>query len=596
MQIEIKNFLGVEDAVIPLIDKPLAVIGPNASGKSSMWLAIAGILSRNTNPMGLTAASGRPYIHDDHDQGEVTLDDDGTALRRWTLTEKGMRVMPEAETDSLTHCLGLTDFVQAKAAERTKVWEECFLPPNEELLALIGTNLSELIAEEAVVEDVLRELGSTPWAKVCAVYESKRQESKRQWEEYSGVRYGANKADTWTPKGWKSEWDQVTVAESKTRLEEWREALRMLLAVQVVQEADVERAAEAREQIPDLEKKVRVEADQLEAALQHGKIVQEKYKVIRDQGLVAKNEINTHNAATPKKKETVACPSCKSELVIGPGQKLTLDTDERAFQAILSNWKTVGDQMHSELEGLRARGVEILREKQPIDREIAEIKKEHLLATARAEAARRAAKLGEGEVETDKTRRQQAEAEQAVDDAKAATYLIESKTNARNAHISALSYDAIAKALGPQGIRARALQGPMDALERYLDTLADLSEWPQVRIDRTYEVKIGPRYGKLSSESERWRANFMIQCAIALVKKEKRVVVDRADILDASSARQLWRLSERLVEMGVFPIVCATHSMESPPAEWESVFYEFPDGWGVAQGFDQGSEERTLTK
>ena len=594
MQIEVKNFLGVEDAVIPLIDKPLAVVGPNASGKSSLWLAIAGILSRNTNPMGLTAASGKPYINDDHDQGEVTIDDDGTTLRRWTLTEKGMRVMPEAETDALTHVLGLTDFVSAKPAERTKVWEECFLPPNAELVAMIGEKLTELIAEEAVVEDVLRELGRQPWPKVCASYESKRRESKREWEEYSGVRYGEDKANTWTPKGWKSEWDQVTVAEANTRLEECRESLRMLQGVQVIQEADVERAAEAKERIPELEKDAMVLGGELEAAKQHESILQQGYNKIRDAGIAAKTALANHNETQPKKKDTVACPSCKNELVIGPGQKLSLATDERAFQAVLSSWKTVQNQMQAELDGLRTRGVTVLREKQPIDREIAEIKKEHLLATARAEAARRAAKLGEGAVETDKTRRQQAEAEQAVDDAKSATALIESKTNAANAHISALSYDAIAKALGPQGIRARALQGPMSDLERYLDTLADLAEWPKVRLDRTYEVKIGPRYGKLSSESERWRANFVIQCAIALVKKENRVVVDRADILDANSARQLWRLGDRLAEMGVFVIVCATGTITAPPAEWERVFYENEDGWGVSQGFDQGSEDRTL--
>ena len=592
MQIEIKNFLGIEEATIPLSDNRLAVIGPNAIGKSSIWLAIAGLLSGNTNPMGLSAASGKPYVHDDHDQGEVTLiSEDGVTLRQWTLLEKGMRVMPEAEADSLKHVLGLTDFIKAKPAERTKAWEECFLPPNKELVAMIGKELSELISEEAVVEDVLRELERTPWVKTCATYEAKRREAKRQWEEYTGVRYGEAKADVWTPKGWRSEWDHVTVAAANTHIEDCREVLRTLQSVQAIQETDAERAEQAKELIPGLEKEVERLTGELEAAKQHVLILRNDYNSIRDQGLAVKTTLTTHTNARPKKEETVPCPACSVALVIGAGRKLYRATNEGAFQAILSSWKTAADQMDKELDTLRSRGLQILTDQQPLDREVAAFQSEHDNAFSQLRVCRQEILKGEGRVETDEDRRHLSEAEQSVDDARAACSLIETTVKAKDAHISSLSYDAIAKALGPQGIRSRAIQGRLSDLKRYLDEIAAVSEWPQVSLGKTYEIKVGRRFGKLSSESEQWRANFMLQCAIALVKKETRVVVDRGDILlaDAKSAAQLWRLGDRMAEMGVYPIVCATGTVETPPEDWQVVYYmNRGEGWKM---HGQGKEE-----
>ena len=600
MQIEIKNFMGIESAIIPLSNKPLAVIGPNAIGKSSIWLAIAGLLSRNTNPMGLSAVSGKPYIHDDHDQGEVALIEDGLTLRQWTLLEQGIRVMPEAETDALKHVLGLTDFIKANPAERVQAWEECFLPPNKELVAMIGTELHELIAEEAVVEDVLRELELQPWVDVCKTYESKRREIKRQWEDYTGARYGIEKATTWTPRGWKSEWDHVTVAEANTRLEEWREALRMLQGVQMIQETDAERAAEAKEEIPDLEKHVEILIGDLEAAKQQARIHQKDYDAIRNQGIAAKTTLANHDSTQPKQEETVPCPACSEALVIGAGRKLFRAADGAAFQSILSSWNTVRGQMQHELDDLRERGREILVEKQPVDVEVAALHEKHIAAGRRLHVCRAAAKKGDGQVETEEVRRHLSEAEQAVDDAKVAGNMIENMVSARNAHVSVLSYDAIAKALGPAGIRSRAIQGNLGDLERYLAEIADVSGWPQVSLGKTYEVKIGRRFGKLSSESEQWRANFMLQCAIALVKKEPRVLVDRGDILlmDAKSARQLWRLGNRMAEMGVYPIVCATGTIQDTPEFWQVVHYERErpgaDGWRLREqgDYEQGDEDR----
>ena len=526
--------------------------------------------------MALAAASGRPYINDDHDQGEVTLTEDGVPLRQWSLEERGIRVMPEAERDALKHVLGLTDFIKAKPAERTKAWEECFLPPNVELVEMIGTELRELIAEGAVVEDVLRELELQPWVEVCKNYEAKRREIKRQWEDYTGARYGVDKANTWTPRGWKSEWDHVTVAEANTRLEESREALRMLQGVQMVLEADVERAAEAKEILPGLEGDVRVLTGELEAAREHGRILQEDYNKIRAAGIAAKTTLAHHDKTRPKQDETVPCPACSVALVIGAGRKLYRAANEGAFQAILSSWHTVQGQLQAELDELRRRGNHNLASKQPVDAEITALQEKWTAAKRRLNDCRQSVKKGEGQVETEEIRRHLSEAEQAIDDAKVAGDMIANMVSARAAHISVLSYDAIAKALGSSGIRSRAIQGRLGDLKRYLGELADVSGWQQVSLGKAYEVKIGRRFGKLSAESEQWRANFMLQCAIALVKKEPRVLVDRADILlmDEKSSRELWRLGNRMAEMGVYPIVCATGTMAAPPASWEIVFYE----------------------
>ena len=155
MQIQIRNFLGVIEADIPLEATPVVVTGPNASGKSSLARAIGGLLSRNANPLSL-ASTKRRYVHDAADDGEVALiDDAGHKVRWWRLLETGIRELPDAPKGISQHTLGLTDFLSIPPKYRVEVWESCFLPAPKVLVELVSAQLKKEISRSAVVDEVI---------------------------------------------------------------------------------------------------------------------------------------------------------------------------------------------------------------------------------------------------------------------------------------------------------------------------------------------------------------------------------------------------------------------------------------------------------
>ena len=572
MEIEIRNFLGIKEAYIPLVNRPLAVIGPNASGKSSAAVAIAGILSRNHNPLGLGTTS-KPYINDESDHGEVVLrGPDSLEYRRWILEERGIRIVADVQKDCNIHALGLTDFINLSTKARAEVWEQAFLPPNKVLLEMIGNDLKEQIAQEAVVQDVLRQLRTQKWTDVCTIFAHKAREAKKEWQGYTGVHYGSKKADLWTPEGWHSEWDSITPAEARTLLENAREMVRVRQIGHAVQESDTARSKAAKMEIPGLQKEVGDLNHRLGEERKKLQVSEKKYSGVRDTGLLVRAEHESHEKSKPERENTVSCPSCGDALVIGPGETLSRAKDESAFETHIRAWEMGRENLWKQLEALRSQARTIKTEELiPQGKIVDEIERKHNAASSFLTIAQRDSRMEQGKVITEEDVKALAEAEQAVEDAQAASQSINRKTNAHNAHMSVLNYASIALALGPRGVRTRAMQKNLNLLKHYLLQMSESFRWPKVDMDSTYAVRINGRYGVLCSGSEKWRARFMIQCALALVKKENRVIADGADILDDVGSCQLFALCDWLAESNVYAIVCATGTIEGVPSSWEMV-------------------------
>ena len=66
MKLHVENTLGIVSAEIELIPgQILEVVGPNASGKTSLATCAQAVLARESNPLGLSAADAkRCYPHD----------------------------------------------------------------------------------------------------------------------------------------------------------------------------------------------------------------------------------------------------------------------------------------------------------------------------------------------------------------------------------------------------------------------------------------------------------------------------------------------------------------------------------------------------
>ena len=573
LSVEITNFLMIAEVAIPLDENPTAVLGPNASGKTSISTALAGILSRDPNPLELGAAR-RPYLHRGAEDGEVVLrlSETGIECRRWIMSETGIRAMADGPPDASKHVLGMTDFVELKPAERTRIWESCFLPSNKELVAMVGEDLKNQIGSPDVVDKVLGMLRIRKWSDVEAVYKHQARESKTEWQRLAGRNWGKVVAEQWKPQGWRSDLDTVTQAESRTKYEEQREKLRLVQIKQAVDESDVSRAQEALAELPNLKKEHATLAEAFSRAKMSKDTVDRELASITRNGLRVRDELQQHDNSKPERDETTPCPSCGKALVVGPGTTLTMAQDTSAFDTAVQAWSRGRQTLADKLDVLRKENVRLKSSHiEPAAAVIEQARAVYQDITSRLGVTERQAKLAGATVYSEEDQRRQAAAEQAIDDARAAVEMIDLNAKARQVHQNILSYSAIAVALGPRGIRARAMTAGMGQLQSTLEDLSGSTGWPKVALDSTYAVAIDEFPGPVCAASWKWRANVMLQAAIALVKGEPRIVADGADILDHTGFRQFVSLCNWLATKGVVPVVCATATVEGFPPEWHSV-------------------------
>lgn len=579
MEIQITNFLGIEQVAIPL-GVPVAVTGPNASGKTSLATACAGILAQNDNPLGL-GATKRPYMRDSADSGEVLLTDEhGTIYRHWRLMEKGIRVLPDSPDSLSKHVLGLTDFIGIPPKHRVEAWESCFLPAPKELVSMVSSELEKQISRSAVLDEVLGLLRLRKWTDCEAVFSHKAREAKQEWQRIAGETWGSKKADGWTPTGWRSDLDAVTPAECRTRIEEAREALRLVQTGQAVHESEIERARQVAVEIPSIVKELEGRTEARNDAKAAYDAINDEVRAIRDNGLAVKTNLERHDRTQPIREQTVSCPACGEALVVGPNGTLARVRDESAFESMDSAWRVGRKKLADELERLRAVAREIVGTRlNPAKKVLVTAEDRRSETASRLSAAKREAVTEGKRVITDDDQRRVAEAEQAVDEAKAAEQLVGQRVGAQNAHLNVVNYSAIAQTLGPKGIRNRAMRKQLDALDAALEDIRSICMWPRVRLDTSYSVIIADRAGGVSSESEQWRANFMLQAAIALVLGERHLIADGADILDEAGREQLIVLCDWLANRGVYPLLFATGSLGVLPESWATV--EIIDGRSV---------------
>ena len=573
MQIEIRNFLGIEAIDIPMVNAPVLVTGPNTSGKTSLSTAIGALLARTDNPLSL-AASRQPYLNDKADSGSVVMrDDNGVEYLAWHLLEKGIRALPDCPAAASKHVLGLTDFIHLAPKYRVDVWEGCFLPPPRDLVEMVGKELEQQLSSTAAVEEVVAMLRSRSWDDCMAVFSHKAKESKRNWSTISGEPYGTRKADRWTPRGWRSDLDNLTHAEARTKLEEAREALRMVQVGQAVAEADVARGQRAAAEIPNIEKDLDIAKERYNGTKAQHDTVSQEFANLKAEGLSLRQKLEQHDRQQPIREDTTPCPACGEALVVGMNRSLTRARDESAFNAQLRAWQMGREKLERDLNERRVIARDMRMTKvDPVATTLEKQRTEMQGVLSRMSTATREARMSDGHVVTEEDQRLAAEAEQRVEDAKEAVDLIVAKTKAHQEHMNAVNYAAIAFALGPKGIRSRAMKSKMDELDSALREIEQVALWPRVTLDSTYAVSIAGRVGVVNSASDKWRANYMLQSAIAFVLGEQRVLADGADILDADGRLQFIRLVDWMNTQHIYTIVCATGSIgEEIPASWRTV-------------------------
>ena len=191
MRLEIERTLGIERAAIDLTPGQIVeVVGPNASGKTSLAVCAQAVLAREANPLGLSAADAkRSYPHDGADDAEVSLEGDQDLYVTWYPTRGTVLNGPGAVT-SCPEAVGLVDFTAKRGAkERAAIFQNALLPDPMTVLEAVRETLAGYLPETDLV-GVMQMLEERGWEPTAGVYEERGRQAKREWREVTTKTYG----------------------------------------------------------------------------------------------------------------------------------------------------------------------------------------------------------------------------------------------------------------------------------------------------------------------------------------------------------------------------------------------------------------------
>ena len=559
MKLSIERTLGIINAEIDLEPgRIVEVVGPNASGKTSIAVCAQAVLARESNPLGLSAADAkRSYPHDGADDAQVELtDENGTGvtwypIRSTVLSNHGdvQYANPEA--------VGLIDFTAKRGAkERSAVFQGALLPDPDTVLEAVKERLGAYLDPKDLA-GAMAMLAERGWEATEAVYGDRARVAKREWAAIAGRTYGVRVAADWRPDGWLADFDHMTPQIAEERVTNARDALNALHRVQAISESEQEAAERAAADLPGLEAHL-------------AELTAERDKVLADRDAIptmtaADRRNRLQNQIDEERRNLSAvhqCPHCAGHLAIRQGQ-IVIGDDSALVQSRIDEFVTQHDEADAELEKLTAADRPLIHQLQTLD--ASKSASESTLAQCRREAAKT------GTVQTEADRAALAQAEQAVEDTREVVRLVKAEADATRLHETIVRYTEIARALGPEGVRAKMMATRLRTLNSGLRVIHDASKnanglptWPLVYISENGSIS-STAYGNrerpitICSESERWRAQAAIQLTLGAITGSKAVVLDRADLLDAGNRAGLVCAVNRVAsKTGMAVLLCST--------------------------------------
>ena len=565
MKLKIENLLGVKRAELDL-DGIVEVVGPNASGKSSLAACAQALLAHEQNPLGVPATqTARVYLHDGEDEGLAEID--GVEWR----PGKGLTVTGGAVPLSRPEAVGLVDYTSRRGErERLESLQSALLPDASEILDAVRKRLLEYMPP-VDVDGLLEIIEERGFNAAAEIYAERGRESKRQWQDITGRKYGIKVASDWRPDGWLADMDAMTTQQAEEAVVAAREALAALGLVQAVSEVEAQSAAEAQDALPGLERA-------LEAA------EQDEYAARLDLSELASIDAVTSAIKTEERelsrqrrlsRETphLACPHCARAVALGADGALA-QYDEEAAHLAREQAKTKAVEVEgllAELAGKHKALQESVQEKTAVIHTATDETGEAKTALA---VAKQLSRNAGAVVDTAGRRADLMQAEQAVDDAKRTSTMVFAEAGAAKLAETIVRYTEIVSALGPQGVRAQMMEAGLKRLNQGLSIIGQESRWPIVRVLDKGAVMWDYRPIQICSESERWRAQAAIQLTLAAMTGSQAVVLDRADLLDASNREGLVRAVKRVAgKTGIAVLLCSTGTANGS-APWKQITIE----------------------
>ena len=574
MKLKIVNLLGVKRAEFDL-GGIVEVVGPNASGKSSLAACAQALLAHEQNPLGVPATqAARVYLRDGEDEGLAEID--GVEWR----PGKGLTVTDGALPLSSPEAVGLVDYTARRGEkERLESLQSALLPDMSEIIDAVRERLLAYMPKQDV-GGLLDVIGERGFDAAAVIYAERGREAKRQWQDIAGRAYGIKIASDWRPDGWLADMDVMTTQQAEEAVTAAREALATLHQVQAVTEAEAQQAAEAKASLPGLQATLQATSDEVQTirADMDGLPLQQAEEAVT----AAERELAIQRGITRAKKATLSCPHCRRTLsclhcrrVVSMSSDGTLEQyDEEAARLVCEEAKGRAVEIEDQLMKL-ALDLGVLRKavqgQQELLHAASDVRGE--AKTSLAVAERLALQVG-AEVDTADRRAGLMQAEQAVDDAKRTSGMVSAEARAAELSETIARYAEIVRALGPQGVRAQMMEVGLKRLNAGLSIIGREAIWPLVQVGGKGAVMWNGRPIQLCSASEQWRAQAAIQLTLAAMTGSQAVVLDRADMLDASNREGLVRAVKRVAgKTGIAVLLCST-GVVNGAAPWKQVAIE----------------------
>ena len=562
MKLSIQQTLGIVSAEIDLEPgRIVEVVGPNASGKTSIAVCAQAVLARDSNPLGLSAAeSKRNYPHDGAEDASVELNAGGNLGVTWRPGRGTIMDWNIANSPSTSHptAVGLIDFTgKMKAKERAEVFQSALLPDPETVLKAVHERLAEYLPADDLA-GAMEMLGERGWDATETVYGDRGREAKRAWNGITGKTWGIKVAADWRPDGWLADFDHLTPQIAEERVTNARDALNALHRVQAISESEQEAAEQAAADLPAFEQTLAdLNADKVQVISDRDKI---PTLTVADQRMRLQTEIEDERRNLASVHQ---CPHCDEALAIRQNKIIAAD-NPLVLQVRIADLQSGWDVADAELTALSEKV-------KPLNATLRQLEQDIKDQESRVSILRRESKAT-GAVQTEADRAALAQAEQAVEDTREVVKLVQAEADATRIHQTIIRYTEIARALGPEGVRSKMLADGMRKLNGGLVVIASASGWPLTTVgDGTCAVFVGDRPVALCSESERWRANAAIQMTLGAITGSKAVVLDRGDILDAGNRAGLVAAVNRVASKTKMAVLLCSTGTPAADAPWTQV-------------------------
>ena len=558
INIKVANMLRITDADLKIEPgRVTGVTGVNASGKTSIATLSAALLSGKANPAG-GKKNQKIYLQDDKETGNASLDYDGEPVARWDAVTGEMSAFESSYEYVPESTVSLVDFCgQMTQPQRVALWESFFLPEQSVLTKMIRKQLQPHIPAKTL-DEIMEVIEVDDIDVVTKTYQRRAQDEKRSWMGVTGENWGVAKGADWLPDDWTSDLDGQSVKLLEEELAFQQEEMRALHVDNAVNMADIERGKEAVEEVQAKNTELhemRLKARGIMEVLSPAK---EQIKEISERQVSAESKLRRHVFAKTDKPDTHTCPQCEAELIMHAG-KLTAyaaEDDEK----IREQWEKTNEELAARCKALDDEKRQWDRDYGPMQKELDELVSKGRRMSGEIKQLQKIAAMA-SETPSDDNRDDIDKLEQRIERTKKHLRLVQKRNQARLHHENIVAYNVIAKIVGPKGVRTTCMEEAMTKFDVLLETISAVSGWPRIAIDKTFAVSIdGRTFLRLCAETDRLRAQYTLQIAIARFIRSPVVILDGVDHLDDNN---MFRLKDLLNTMCARPeppafMICGT--------------------------------------